>query len=93
MPVYGPRHSPYSYYLCRTPDIAAVETICNVFSYDAVSARDSNLSPSWRRADALRVVPRSRVALLRVYIIILKESSCMNLLYEKIVTDKRTDTP
>ena len=27
---------PYSYYLCRAPDIAAVGTIFNVFSYDAV---------------------------------------------------------
>ena len=55
-----PRHSPYSYYLCRAPDIAAVGTIFNVFNYDAVSARDSNLSPPRRRADALLVEPRSQ---------------------------------
>ena len=39
----NPEHSPYSYYLCRTPDIAAVGTNFNVFSYDAVSARDCQL--------------------------------------------------
>ena len=32
----GPRHSPYSYYLCCASDIAAVGTTFNVFSYDAV---------------------------------------------------------
>ena len=36
-------------------DIAVVGTIFNVFSYDALSDRDSNLSSSRRRADALRV--------------------------------------
>jgi hypothetical protein len=56
---FGPRHSPYSNYLCRAPDIAEVGTIFNVFSYDAVSVRDSNLSPSRRQADALSVEPRS----------------------------------
>ena len=43
-PVLGPpRHSPYSNYsrayvarLCRAPDIAAIGTIFNVFSYDAL---------------------------------------------------------
>ncbi len=54
----GPRHSPYYYYLCRAPNIAAVGTIFNVFSYDAVLAQD--LNPR-RRSDALRVEPRSRV--------------------------------
>ena len=29
MAVYGSRHSPYSNYLCRAPDIAAVGTIFN----------------------------------------------------------------
>ncbi len=33
---FGPRHSPYSYYYCRTSDIAAVGSTFNVFSYDAV---------------------------------------------------------
>ena len=42
------------------PDIAAVGTILNVFSYDAVSARGSNLSPPRRQADALCVKPQSR---------------------------------
>ena len=42
-------------HLCRAPDLAAVGTIFNVFGYDAMSARDSNLSPPQRRADALRV--------------------------------------
>ena len=39
-------------YLCGESDIAGVGTILNVFSYDAVSVRDS---PPRRRADALRV--------------------------------------
>ena len=51
---------PYYYYLCRAPDIAAVGTIFNVFSYDAVFAWYSNLSPPRRREGALRVEPRSR---------------------------------
>ena len=40
--MYRPRHSPYYYYLCCTPDIAVVGTIFNVFCFDAVSARDLN---------------------------------------------------
>ena len=36
----------------------------NVFSYDAVLVQDSNLSPSRRQADALRVDPRSRVLIV-----------------------------
>ena len=48
-------HSPYSDYLCRAPVIAAVVTNFTVFSYDAVSDRDSNQSPPRRRTDALRV--------------------------------------
>ena len=59
--LFGPRQSSYSNYLCRASDIAAVGTIFNVFTYDAVSDRDSNLSPFRRRADALRVEPQSRV--------------------------------
>ena len=44
---FGPRHSPYSNYICRAIDIAAVGTILfNVFRYDAVTDRDSNLPPS-----------------------------------------------
>ena len=58
---FGPRHVPYSNYLCHAPDKAAVGTIVNVFSYDAVSDQDSNLSPSWQRAYELHVEPRSRV--------------------------------
>ena len=46
MRVFGPRHSPYSYYIFRAPDIKALGTIFNVFGYDAVSARDLNLLPS-----------------------------------------------
>ena len=49
--------------LLLLPDIAAVGTIFNDFSYGAVSARDSNLSPSRRLADALHVEPQSRVKL------------------------------
>ena len=33
---FGPKHTTYSNYLCQAPDIAAVGTISNVFSYDAV---------------------------------------------------------
>ena len=46
---------------CRAPDIAAVGTI--LICYDAVISRDSNLSLPRRRADALRVEPRSWVNL------------------------------
>ena len=46
---FGPWHSPFSNYLCCTPDIAPVGIIFNVFSYEAVLSRD----------DALRVEPRS----------------------------------
>ena len=38
-----------------------VGTIFNVSNYDTVSGRDWNLLPLQRRADALRVEPRSRV--------------------------------
>ncbi len=44
------RHTSYSNYLRRASDKAAVETIFNVLSFDAVSGR----------ADVLRVEPRSR---------------------------------
>ena len=35
---FGPRHSPYSNYLCRAPNIAAVGTFFNIFSYDVIHA-------------------------------------------------------
>ena len=56
---FGPRYSPHSIYLGRASDIVAMGTIINVFGYeyDAVSDRDSNLSPTRRRADAQRVEP------------------------------------
>ena len=44
-------------YLFRTPAIAALGTIFNVVSYDAVLAQDSNLSPPRLPGDALRVEP------------------------------------
>ena len=53
----------YSNYLCCAPEIAAVGTIFNIFTYDTVSGRDSNLSPSRQRADALHVTSQSRVML------------------------------
>ena len=57
---FEPRHYPYYNYLCRAPDITAVETVfLNVFSYDAVLSRVSNLPAPRRRADALRVELRS----------------------------------
>ena len=43
--------------LCRATDLAEEETIFNVFSYDVMSDRDSNLSSPRQRADALRVEP------------------------------------
>ena len=49
--------------LLLLPDIAAVGTIFNDFSYGAVSARDSNLSPSRRLSDALHVEPQLRIKL------------------------------
>ena len=52
---------PIIYTFFSAPDIATVGTIFNVFSLDAVSGRDSNLSPARRRADALRIEPQSRV--------------------------------
>ena len=36
--------APYSNYLCCVPDMGAVGTILNVFSYDAVLGQDSKLS-------------------------------------------------
>ena len=45
----------YLLYLCRAPDIAAVVALVDIFSYDAVLGRDSNLSPSRQRVDALHV--------------------------------------
>ena len=53
-------HSLYSNNLYRAPDVAAVGTIFNIFSYDALSDRDSNLSPSRQRADALHVTQQSQ---------------------------------
>ena len=61
---FGQRHFTYSNYYCRASDIAAVGTIFNVFSYDAVLNRDSNQSPPRRRPVALRVEPRSVFYLL-----------------------------
>ncbi len=46
---FGQMLPPYASY------IAAVGTIYSIFSYHAVSDWDSNLSPSWRWADALRL--------------------------------------
>ena len=37
---FGPRHSPYSNYLCCAFDIVAVGTIFNIFSYNAVLDRE-----------------------------------------------------
>ena len=54
----GLKHPPKSNYLCRA---SVVAIIFNVFSFDASSDRDSNLSPLCRRADALRVEQQLRV--------------------------------
>ncbi len=40
--------------------IALLGTIFNVFNYDAVLDRDSNLSPMQQQADALAVTPQSQ---------------------------------
>ena len=39
----------------------------NVFGYDVVLGRDSNLSPSLKRADALNVTPQSLVKIWHYY--------------------------
>ena len=52
--LFWAKANPYSNYLCRASDIAAVGTISKVFSFAAVSDRDSKLSPS----DGLRVEPQ-----------------------------------
>ena len=57
---------PYSNHQCRTSDIAAVETIFNIFSFDTVLCWDRTLSPLWRRTNALSVMPRSRKVILCV---------------------------
>ena len=44
-PVFGSRHPLHLLFICNTPDISAVYTIFNVFSYDAVLDRDSNTLP------------------------------------------------
>ena len=58
---FGHRLSLYLSYLCRAPVIAAVGPIFIVFSYDALSGRDLNLSPSRQEAYAIRVTPQSRI--------------------------------
>ena len=52
---FGTRHSP------TLTDIAAIETILNIFSYDVLLGRDSNLLPS---RYALYVTLQLRVCLL-----------------------------
>ena len=68
---FGPRHSPYSNSLYRATDLAAVGTILNVFSYDAVSDRDTNLSPSRKkRTDALHVsLEHKNVFFIHLYMV------------------------
>ncbi len=68
---FGSRHFSYSKYLCRTSGLLEAETFFNVFSYHAVSGRVTNLSPPRRRAEALRIEPRSRwwtQLLLKLYL-------------------------
>ena len=55
---FWPTYSLYSNYLSHAPDIAAVGTVSNVFSYDGMSGRDSKLSSARRWEDALRVEPK-----------------------------------
>ena len=45
-------------YLYHAPDIAAVGTISIVFSFDAVSGQDSNLSPSQQKRKCTMSYPR-----------------------------------
>ena len=62
---FGSLHSPYANNICCEPEIAAtVGIIFDVFCYDAATGRDSNQSPPRQRADALRVMPKSRVCML-----------------------------
>ena len=53
------------FYLSHAPAIIVVVDHFTVFSYDAVLGRDSNLSPSRQRTDALRVTPQARVLIFR----------------------------
>ena len=62
MPVYSLWHLLDSNHFSRAPDTAAVGILFNVFSYDSVLGRDSNLSPTSRQADALRVEQRLRAS-------------------------------
>ena len=47
--LFWPRHSLFSNYICRVPDIAAVGTIFNVFSFDSVLDCDLNLAHPQRK--------------------------------------------
>ena len=77
---FGPRHSNDYNCQCRASDILAIVTIFNVFSYDKVLSRDSNLSPPRRRVDALCVEPRSRVC---IYL-----SGCLSLIFSFYISPK-----
>ena len=58
---FGQGISPQIYHFCCTPDIASIGTIFKAFSYDSVSDRESNQSPSRQRMNELRDTPQSRV--------------------------------
>ncbi len=48
-------------YLCRTPKITAVGTVFNVFNYNSVGGRYSNLSHTQLQAEVLCIIPQSRI--------------------------------
>ena len=54
--------------------MAVVGTTFNVFGYDAVLDRDSNLLPIRQRADALYVTQQSRVIALSAYYLTIMHS-------------------
>ncbi len=51
-------HSPYSHYLCRATDIAALRTILTSVVMTQCWTENRTQSPSPQRVDALRVLPQ-----------------------------------
>ena len=69
--VFGLRSSPYSNYLCRTTDIAAVENIYNIFIFKICRAKIRTR----KREYALRITAQSRV---------LKTDACREATLKKV---------
>ena len=69
--LFGLRSSPYSNYLCRTTDIAAVENIYNIFIFKICRAKIRTR----QREYALRITAQSRV---------LKTDTCREATLKKV---------